>query len=100
MTSGIPTDVKQVADFCRRHQVLELAIFGSVLRSDFSSKSDIDLLVTFASGAKVSLFDLVDMTDELTRLMGRQVDLVTKQGLKPQIRQSVIDSSRVIYAAA
>ena len=50
--------------------------------------------------ARVSLFDLVDMTDELSKLLGRRVDLVTKQGLKPQIREAVLDSSRVIYAAA
>jgi predicted nucleotidyltransferase len=71
-----------------------------VLRNDFAPDSDVDVLVTFAPGARVSLFDLVDMADELTKLMGRQVDLVTKQGLKPQIRQSVIDSSQIIYAAA
>ena len=58
------------------------------------------MLATFAPGAKISLFDLVDMADELTNIMGRRVDLVTKRGLKPQIRQSILDASKVIYAAA
>jgi predicted nucleotidyltransferase len=93
-------EARQVADFCARHQVSELAVFGSALRSDFDQESDVDILVSFAPGAKISLFDLVDMTDELAKIIGRRVDLVTKQGLKPQIRQSILDSSRVIYAAA
>lgn len=91
---------KQVAAFCERHQVLELALFGSAVRGAFGPDSDVDVLVTFAPGAKISMFDLVDMADELTDIMGRPVDLVTKQGLKPRIRESVLESSKVIYAAA
>ena len=88
-----------VAEFCRRRQIAELALLGSALREDFGPTSDVDLLVAFDSGAKVSLFDLVDMADELSGLYGQQVDLVPKEGLKPVIRQSVIESSRIIYAA-
>jgi len=100
MGAPVLTDSQQLADFCRRHKVLELAAFGSVLHSDFSKDSDVDLLVTFAPDARVSLFDLVDMTDELTQIVGRKVDLVPKRGLKPRIRQSVLETSKVIYAAA
>ena len=80
--------------------MLELALFGSAVREDFGPNSDVDILVTFAPGAKVSLFDLVDMADELSSLAGRRVDLVPKQGLKPRIRQSVLAGSQIIYAAA
>lgn len=100
MAAQISVDLEQVADFCRRHEVQELALFGSVLREDFGPRSDADVLVTFTPGARASLFDLVDMAEDLSRLFGRRVDLVPKKGLKPLIRRSVLDSSEVIYAAA
>lgn len=100
MAAQISIDPEQVADFCRRHEVQELALFGSVLREDFGPKSDVDLLVTFTPDARVSLFDLVDMAEDLSLLLGRRVDLVLKRGLKPRIRRSVLESSEVIYAAA
>jgi uncharacterized protein len=90
----------RVAEFCRHHQITELALFGSALREEFGPESDIDLLVTFDSSARISLFDLVDMADELTGLHGRRVDLVPKEGLKARIRDSVINSATAIYAAA
>lgn len=93
-------DSRRLAEFSRRHGVTELAVFGSVLREDFEADSDIDILVTFAPEAKVSLFDLVDMADELSDLLGRRIDLVPKQGLKPLIRRSIVESARIIYAAA
>jgi predicted nucleotidyltransferase len=100
MAAQIPRDTRVFDAFCRRHHVVELAVFGSALRDDFGPESDVDILVTFDPAARVSLFDLVDIADELTGIMGRRVDLVTKTGLKSQIRQSVLASSRIIYAAA
>ena len=82
MPAQIAIDPEQVADFCRRHEVQELALFGSALREDFGPASDVDLLVTFIPGTRVSLFDLVDMAEDLSRLFGRRVDLVPKSGLK------------------
>jgi predicted nucleotidyltransferase len=100
MALHIGVNLDSVADFSGRHQVAELALFGSCLREDFSPASDVDVLVTFKPGARVSLFDLVDMAEELSDLFGRRVDLVPKEGLKPRIRRSVLESSEVIYAAA
>jgi uncharacterized protein len=100
MVGRIDIDQGKVADFSSRHEVAELALFGSALREDFGPESDVDILVTFKPGARVSLFDLVDMADELSALFGRRVDLVPKEGLKPRIRRSVIESSQVFYAAA
>ena len=100
MALRIDIDLEKMASFARRHKVAELAVFGSALREDFGPKSDVDILVTFQPDASVSLFDLVDMADELSVLVGRHVDLVPKQGLKPRIRPSVLRSSEVIYAAA
>ena len=93
-------DPGRLGDLCRRHGVLQLAVFGSAVREDFGPTSDLDLLVTFFPGTKVTLFDLVDMADELGQLTGRRVDLVPVEGLKPRLRDSVLESSQVIYAAA
>jgi antitoxin HigA-1 len=93
-------DPSRLADFCGRHNVLQLAVFGSAVRDDFGPASDLDILVTFVPGTNISLFDLVDMADELAQLAGRRVDLVPAEGLKPRIRDSVLESSQVIYAAA
>ena len=81
-------DETALAGFSNRRGILELAVFGSVLRDDYGPDSDIDILVTFVPGARVSLFDLVDMADELAGMLGRRVDLVPKQGLKPFLRES------------
>jgi predicted nucleotidyltransferase len=86
--------------FSERNRVSELAVFGSALGEDFGPDSDVDILVTFFPNAEVSLFDLVDMADELSVIVGRRVDLVPKHGLKRQIRQPVLESAHVLYAAA
>ena len=90
-------------EFCRRWEIAELALFGSVLREDFGPGSDIDLLVRFQPGARRSLFDLVDMEDELGELFGRKVDLVTRNAIENSrnyLRRSMIlNSAEVIYAA-
>lgn len=89
-----------VADFCRRWQVKELAVFGSALRDDFTADSDVDVLVTFEAEARRNLFDLVDMRDELAALLRRQVDLVTRGSLRnPYRRHEILTTRRVIYAA-
>jgi hypothetical protein len=92
--------IAAIEDFCQRWQVKELALFGSVLREDFNAESDIDVLVTFAPENRRSLFDLVDMQDELAALLGRNVDLVTRGGLRnPYRRHEILTTRRVLYAA-
>ena len=92
-----------LADFARRWQVKELAIFGSALRDDFGPESDVDLLVTFEPDAEWSLFDHVTMQDELEALFQRPVDLVghraVKRSANPFRRRAILDSARTIYAA-
>lgn len=89
----------QVRELCREYRVRELALFGSALRGDFSAQSDIDLLVEFEPEARVSFITLAQMQRKLSTLLHRRVDLVPKSGLKPRIRQSVLASAEVIYAA-
>jgi len=93
----IPTE--QIRDFCRRNQIRQLLIFGSVLRDDFRPESDVDVLVEFEPGAQIGLFEFMRIQDELADLLQRPVDLVPKDGLKPVIRSSVLASAQVVYAA-
>jgi antitoxin HigA-1 len=93
-------DPDRLALLCERRGILRLAVFGSVLRDDFTPESDLDILVTFVPGAKTSLFDLVDIADELSEMTGRHVDLVPAGGLKAAIRQQVLASARTVYEAA
>ncbi len=91
----------QIDAFCLRWKVEELSIFGSALRDDFDPlDSDIDVLINLAADAQWSLYDWVDMRDELQRLFARRVDLVSKKGLRnPFRRKSILNSRRVVYAA-
>lgn len=93
----IPPD--RLAEFCRRHEVARLSLFGSVLRDDFTPQSDIDVLVEFLPSARVSLFDLGGMTVELTELLGRPVDLRTPDDLSRYFRRQVQREARTLYAA-
>jgi len=97
--SRIDLQVDQLADLCRRYQVNELALFGSVLRDDFRPDSDIDVLVTFEPTAKIGFIAFNRMQRELSDLLGRPVDLVPKNGLKPLIKQDVLAEAEVIYAS-
>jgi predicted nucleotidyltransferase len=106
MAQTIPSSVQthvgheQLAEFCRRWHVTELALFGSVLRDDFRTDSDVDVLVSFAPDAQIDLFDFVQMQDELRGLFGRDVDLVDKDSLRnPFRRHAILNSYQVIYAA-
>ena len=94
---------EKIAEFCRRWKISRLAVFGSAVRSKLRADSDIDLLVTFASDAEWSMFDHYRMEDELVELLGREVDLVSKEAIKenanPIFRHEILGSAREIYAA-
>ena len=101
MNEALPLHIplEKLADFCRRYQVRELALFGSTLRQDHRPDSDVDLLVSFAPAARVTFLTLAKMQRELEALLGRNVDLVPKDGLKPGIRDHILATARVLYAA-
>lgn len=99
---AVPIQISQerLSDFCRRWKVAELSLFGSVLRDDFAPDSDIDVLVTFVPGADVSLWEVLDMEEELSAIFGRKVDLVEKKGVvNPFVRHRILTTRQVIYAA-
>ena len=93
---------EQVADFCRRWQIGEMALFGSVLRDEFGPESDLDVLVTFAPGAEWGLLDHVRMEQELAGLLGCKVDLLTKRAVQRSpnwiLRREILGTAEVIYA--
>lgn len=105
MSNMLPIDLPpdRLESFCRKWDVVELALFGSVLREDFGPRSDVDVLITFAEGSHHGLFDLVEMKQELETLLGRTVDLVSRRGVEasrnPYRRRAILDSARVVYAA-
>lgn len=90
--------------FCQHWGIVELALFGSVLREDFKPTSDVDVLVAFAPGTHHGLFDLAEMQQEMESLVGRPVDLATRAAVQgsrnPIRRKAILDSARVIHAAA
>jgi uncharacterized protein len=89
----------ELADLCRRYRVRELSLFGSAARGEARAASDIDLLVEFLPNAQVDLVEYAGFMLDLSRLLGRKVDLVSKNGLKPLIRASVLQEARLLYAA-
>ncbi len=95
----VEVDEAKLADLCRRYQVRELSLFGSAARGEMRPDSDIDLLVEFLPGAEVDLVDYAGLMLDLSKLLGRKVDLVSKNGLKPLIRKSVLEEARLVYAA-
>jgi uncharacterized protein len=92
---------KELCDFCQRWHVAELALFGSVLRNDFRADSDIDVLVSYQPTAKRGLFEKIRMQEELSSLLHRKVDLISKKAIEQSHnwlrRKSILDSAEMIY---
>lgn len=95
----IAIDPKMLADFCSRHHIRRLALFGSVLRADFSPQSDVDVLVEFEPGHVPGLL-FFSLEQELSNLLGRKVDLNTPGFLSPYFRDEVLAEAEVLYDAA
>lgn len=93
----------EIAAFCKRWQVTELALFGSVLRDDFGPESDVDVLVCFDPQARHTLLDIAQMQDELSSALGREVDLIERATVErsPNYirRKAILRSAETIYAA-
>jgi uncharacterized protein len=96
---ALPTDAIQA--FCNKWKVRRLALFGSALRPDFGSESDIDLLVEFDDEATLGLWDVIAAEEEMQAILGRPVDLVERSTVEQSEnwirRRSILDSARTIY---
>jgi len=94
---AVPKD--ELKEFCRRHHICKLSLFGSVLRDDFRSDSDVDVLVEFDREYGPGFIGLFQMEQELSRLLGgRKVDLITEKFLNRRIRDQVLADAEIQYA--
>lgn len=93
------SETATIARICARYKVAELSVFGSTARGDAGQDSDIDLLVTFQADAAIGLIAFNRLRRELEEGLGRKVDLVPKDGLKPIIRDEVLAQAHLLYAA-
>jgi predicted nucleotidyltransferase len=100
---NIELPVEQIQNFCDRWHITEFALFGSILRDDFRSDSDVDVLVTFAPDAQRGLSETLQMKDELQSIFGRKVDFIVKTAIERSEnwlrRKNILESAQIIYAA-
>lgn len=103
MNPKISISKDEIAAFCKRWQMTELALFGSVLREDFGPESDVDVLVCFDSQARHTLLDIAQMQDELSATLGRTVDLIERATVErsPNYirRKAILGSAEVVYGS-
>ncbi|MBC7225630.1 MAG: nucleotidyltransferase domain-containing protein [Thermoflexales bacterium] len=101
---SLPVPDDQIAQFCRRWRIRELALFGSALREDFSPDSDLDFLVDFERDADWGLLEHIQMQRELEGLFQRGIDLITRRALlrSPNWlrRQEILKTARVLFSSA
>jgi predicted nucleotidyltransferase len=97
MKAKLEIDRDLISEFCRRHHIKKLSLFGSVLREDFGPDSDVDVLVEFEPGHTPGL-KFITMQDELSEMLGRKVDLVTPNFLHRLIRDEVLGEAEAKYA--
>jgi predicted nucleotidyltransferase len=95
---GIEMPREKLSEFCRRHRIRKMSLFGSVLRDDFRPESDVDVLVEFEPGARTG-FRFFVMQEELSEILGRKVDLHTLGFLSKEIREQVLAEAEVQYDA-
>ena len=93
---------KELREFCTRWKISELSLFGSILREDFGPDSDMDFLVSFAPDSDWTLLDHIQMEEELSALLNRPVDLVSRRAVEnsrnPIRRRAILSTAQVIYA--
>lgn len=97
-TASLPITINDEAlrDFCTHNHILQLSLFGSVLRDDFTQESDVDVLVEFEKDAHIG-WEIVTIADELSDLFGRKVDLLTPMALSRHFRNRVLAEAQIIY---
>ncbi len=93
----IQLEKRKITSFCKRYHIVYLALFGSVLTSSFTKKSDVDILVKFEKKHIPGLFGIVRMESELSEIIGRHVDLRTPNELSPYFRDDVLAKAVTIY---
>ena len=96
LNGNIAIPYEEIAAFCERHHIRKLSLFGSVLRDDFHDDSDVDVLVEFEQGW-IPGWEFVSMGEELSQILGREIDFLTEGFLSNHFRQQVLRQSQVVY---
>jgi len=100
--SNVDIPQETLAAFCRKWKITEFAVFGSVLRDDFTPESDVDCIVVFSPDSQWTLLDVIGAEQELSELLGRPVDLVEKQTVERSEnwirREQILNSAKTLYA--
>ncbi len=99
LINGVEFPEARIEEFCRRHAVTRLSVFGSILRDDFGPDSDVDMLVEFEPGRTPGMFGFGGMILELSAMIGRRVDLRTPFDLSKHFRPHVLREARLLHAA-
>ena len=98
--NGIFLNYDEVICLCKKYFIIELSIFGSSIRDDFTQNSDVDILVSFEKNSKITLFDIMELEKKFSQLLSRKVDIVEKESLKNPIRKNkILSTCEIIYAA-
>jgi len=96
---GIDISPERLAGFCRQNHIKKLSLFGSILRADFRPESDVDMLVEFEAGHRIGFIGISGLELELSKILGRKVDLRTAAELSRYFREEVVKTAEVQYAA-
>jgi len=97
--TAISLPIREIHAYCRTKPIARLSVFGSVLRDDFTAESDVDLLVEFQKGARITYLDMYDMQRALAEVIGRDVDLLTPKAISEYFMDDVQANAKVIYEA-
>ena len=101
MSARIEIPKDEIAKFCRRNHIRRLALFGSVLRDDFTPESDVDVLVEFEPDARIGYIGLAGLEIELDKILGRKADLHTFEGIERSrnwlLREEILSSTEAVY---
>ena len=98
--NGIFFNYNDIVIICKKYKINELSIFGSSIQDNFNQDSDVDILVSFEKNSEISLFDIMDLENEFSLLLNKDVDIVEKESLKNPIRKnSILTKREIIYAA-
>ncbi len=98
MPAQISIDEQELRDFCRKHGIRRMALFGSVLRDDFNPESDVDVLVELQPDVHIGYIGLADLELKLANILGRKVDLNTARELHERFRDQALSEAEVVYS--
>lgn len=99
MRPQLTVDRKRIESFCRKWKIKELSLFGSVLTDNFRLESDVDVLVVYEENSRHDIWDHLHAEEELSEILGRNVDLVQKKAVRnPFRRRHILDNREIVYA--